>query len=91
MKFVRTLINTERDTAADRGDYVNPRKEAKKRQDVHEEEVFDSSKVVNFQVPHNAAVQIYDFKSKKSRVQFGPELVSFIKLPLSQVNVSVSR
>ena len=86
MKFVRTLINTERDTAADRGDYVNPRKEAKKRQDVHEEEVFDSSKVVNFQVPHNAAVQIYDFKSKKSRVQFGPELVSFIKLPLHNIN-----
>ena len=74
--FLRTLINTERDTAADRGDYVNPRKEAKRRQDVLEEEVFDSSKVVNFQVPHNAAVQIYDFKSKKSRVQFGPELVS---------------
>merc|ERR1712213_168648 len=38
-------------------------------------EVFDSSKVVTFQVPHNAAVQIYDFKSKKSRVQFGPDLV----------------
>ena len=47
---------------------------------MHEEEVFDSSKVVNFQVPHNAAVQIYDFKSKKSRVQFGPELVSLVKL-----------
>ena len=89
MKFVRTLINTERDTAADRGDYVNPRKEAKKRQDVHEEEVFDSSKVVNFQVPHNAAVQIYDFKSKKSRVQFGPELVSFLKLTLSKVTQCV--
>ena len=56
-----------------------------------EEEVFDSSKVVNFQVPHNAAVQIYDFKSKKSRVQFGPELVSFVKSTLSQVNVCVSR
>jgi len=40
-----------------------------------EEEVFDSSKVVTFQVPHNAAVQIYDFKSKKSRVQFGPDMV----------------
>ena len=38
--------------------------------------MFDSSKAVSFQVPHNAAVQIYDFKSKKSRVQFGPELVS---------------
>ena len=26
-------------------------------------------------MPHNAAVQIYDFKSKNSRVQFGPDLV----------------
>ena len=75
--IVRTLISAERDTAADRGDYVNPSKEAKKKRqaDVMEEEVFDSSKVVSFQVPHNAAVQIYDFKSKKSRVQFGPDLV----------------
>ena len=40
--------------------------------------MFDSSKAVSFQVPHNAAVQIYDFKSKKSRVQFGPELVSLV-------------
>ena len=75
--IVRTLISAERDTAADRGDYINPSKEAKKKRqaDVMEEEVFDSSKVVSFQVPHNAAVQIYDFKSKKSRVQFGPDLV----------------
>ena len=72
--IVRTLISAERDTAADRGDYVNPLKE-KKRKREEEEEVFDSSKVVSFQVPHNAAVQIYDFKSKKSRVQFGPDLV----------------
>merc|ERR1719225_1749910 len=63
--IVRTLISAERDTAADRGDYVNPLK--RKRDE--EEEVFDSSKVVSFQVPHNAAVQIYDFKSKKSRLQ----------------------
>merc|ERR1719232_110655 len=74
--IVRTLISADRDSAADRGDWVNPNKEKRrKRDDVMEEEVFDSSKVVTFQVPHNAAVQIYDFKSKKSRVQFGPELV----------------
>ena len=75
--IVRTLISAERDTAADRGDWVNPNKEKKKRKhdDILEEEVFDSSKVVTFQVPHNAAVQIYDFKSKNSRVQFGPDLV----------------
>jgi len=73
--IVRTLISTERDTAADRGDYVNPNKEKRRKRDLEEEAVFDSSKVVSFQVPHNAAVQIYDFKSKKSRVQFGPDLV----------------
>ena len=35
----------------------------------------DKSKVVMYRVPHNACVQIYDFKSKKSRIVFGPELV----------------
>merc|ERR1719192_2264170 len=75
-EIVKTLISTERDTAADRGDYINPIKEKKRKRDnLEEEAVFDSSKVVSFQVPHNAAVQIYDFKSKKSRVQFGPDLV----------------
>lgn len=49
----------------------------------------DLSRVVTFRVPHNAAVQIYDFKDKKSRVVFGPELVmlgpdeQFTKLSLS--------
>lgn len=33
------------------------------------------SKVVNYKVPHNGAVQIYDYKLKKSRVIFGPDLV----------------
>lgn len=33
------------------------------------------SQVVTFKVPHNCAVQIYDYKLKKSRVIFGPELV----------------
>ena len=35
----------------------------------------DKSKAVTFRVPHNAAVQIYDYKSKTPRVIFGPELV----------------
>jgi major vault protein len=35
----------------------------------------DKSKVVAFRVPHNACVQIYDYKSKKARIVFGPELV----------------
>ncbi|PVD32862.1 hypothetical protein C0Q70_08309 [Pomacea canaliculata] len=35
----------------------------------------DRTHVVSFRVPHNAAVQIYDYKEKKARVVFGPELV----------------
>jgi major vault protein len=35
----------------------------------------DKTKVVTFRVPHNAAVQIYDYKDKKSRVMFGPDLI----------------
>lgn len=32
------------------------------------------SQLVSYKVPHNGAVQIYDYKLKKSRVIFGPEL-----------------
>ncbi|BFZ18950.1 hypothetical protein BsWGS_21989 [Bradybaena similaris] len=35
----------------------------------------DKTRVITFRVPHNAAVQIYDYKEKKARVVFGPELV----------------
>lgn len=35
----------------------------------------DKFSVVSYRVPHNAAVQIYDYKQKKSRVEFGPDLV----------------
>ena len=35
----------------------------------------DATRVVTFQIPNNAAVQIYDYKSKRSRVSFGPDLV----------------
>ncbi|TPP61698.1 Major vault protein beta, partial [Fasciola gigantica] len=49
----------------------------------------DFSRVVTFQVPHNAAVQIYNFQGNRSRVEFGPTLVmlgpeeQFTKLSLS--------
>ncbi|RMZ99421.1 major vault -like, partial [Brachionus plicatilis] len=33
------------------------------------------SRVVSFRVPHNGAVQVYDYKEKKARVVFGPNLV----------------
>ena len=35
----------------------------------------DKSKLVTYRVPHNACVQIYDYKSKTARIIFGPELV----------------
>jgi len=35
----------------------------------------DATRVVSYRVPHNAAVQIYDYKRKQARVVFGPELV----------------
>nr|XP_058948197.1 major vault protein-like isoform X1 [Pocillopora verrucosa]XP_058948198.1 major vault protein-like isoform X1 [Pocillopora verrucosa] len=35
----------------------------------------NKTRVVTFRVPHNAAVQIYDYKEKTARVVFGPELV----------------
>ncbi|XP_070582519.1 major vault protein-like [Erythrolamprus reginae] len=35
----------------------------------------DKTRAVAYRVPHNAAVQVYDYKERKSRVVFGPELV----------------
>ncbi|XP_048373179.1 major vault protein [Sphaerodactylus townsendi] len=35
----------------------------------------DRTRVVTYRVPHNAAVQVYDYKERKARVVFGPELV----------------
>jgi major vault protein len=37
--------------------------------------VRDKTRVVTYRTPHNSAVQIYDYKAKKARVVFGPELV----------------
>lgn len=35
----------------------------------------DKSKLVTYHVPHNEAVEVYDYKTKNSRIIFGPELV----------------
>ena len=35
----------------------------------------DKTRVVTYRTPHNSAVQIFDFKAKKARVVFGPDLV----------------
>jgi major vault protein len=33
------------------------------------------SQVVTYRIPHNSAVQIYDYKAKKARVVYGPDLI----------------
>jgi major vault protein len=33
------------------------------------------SRVVTYKIPHNSAVQIYDYKAKQARVLFGPNLI----------------
>merc|ERR1719498_1890265 len=35
----------------------------------------DKTKVVKFRVPHNCAIQLYNYKSKASRISFGPDMV----------------
>jgi len=35
----------------------------------------DKTRVICYRTPHNSAVQIYDYKAKKSRVVYGPDLV----------------
>merc|ERR1711936_1447276 len=62
---VESLLASGKDPLSDR---------ANRGQDVGVK-VRDKTKVVTFRVPHNAAVQIYDYKEKKARVIFGPELV----------------
>jgi major vault protein len=35
----------------------------------------DKTRVVTYRILHNSAVQIYDYKAKKARVHFGPDLI----------------
>ncbi|ETV95144.1 hypothetical protein H310_11412 [Aphanomyces invadans] len=35
----------------------------------------DPTRVVTFEVPHNTAMQVYDYSSTRSRIMFGPTLV----------------
>lgn len=55
---VELLLVGERDPLADRGAGQGKDVAVKPR---------DKARVITFKVPHNAAVQIYDFKEKKSR------------------------
>jgi len=55
---VETLLELERDALADRALRGKAGSDSKPR---------DKTKVVTFRVPHNAAVQIYDYKEKAAR------------------------
>ncbi|KAI3388827.1 hypothetical protein SNEBB_006543, partial [Seison nebaliae] len=45
----------------------------------------NDSKVISYSIPHNAAVQIYDYKNKIARIVFGPELV--LLMPDEQLTI----
>uniref|UniRef100_A0A3Q4BD11 Major vault protein n=1 Tax=Mola mola TaxID=94237 RepID=A0A3Q4BD11_MOLML len=62
---VEALLASPRDPLADRSDRTRTG-ETKPR---------DKTRVVSYRVPHNAAVQVYDYREKKARVVFGPEMV----------------
>lgn len=79
------LLSSNKDPLADRGSYAS-----KMRSSAPESQpTLDLTRVVTFQVPHNAAVQVYDYKENKARVEFGPTLVmlgpdeQFTRLSLS--------
>lgn len=63
---VESLLSAHYDPMADRGRWADKQSSASSR---------NKTRVVTFRVPHNAAIQIYDYKGKKARVVFGPELV----------------
>ncbi|KAG9350003.1 hypothetical protein JZ751_026356 [Albula glossodonta] len=63
---VETLLASSRDPVADRSQRERQGEEEKER---------DKTRVVSYRVPHNAAVQVYDYREKRSRIMFGPELV----------------
>ncbi|KAM9779806.1 major vault protein [Neosynchiropus ocellatus] len=62
---VEELLTSQKDPLADRSNR-NKGPQAVQR---------DRTRVVSYRVPHNAAVQVYDYREKKARVVFGPEMV----------------
>lgn len=72
---VEQLLSSQKDPLADRSDR---RKEASQQQETSAPGLRaprDKTRVVTLRVPHNAAVQVYDYKAKAARVAFGPDLV----------------
>lgn len=62
---VETILSQSRDPLADRSE--------RGRNFAQDER--DKTRVVSYRVPHNAALQVYDYREKKARVVFGPEMV----------------
>jgi major vault protein len=71
---VEQLISSQKDPLADRSDRGGRRNRGGDAEG-SSSKPRDRTRVVSFRVPHNAAVQIYDFQSKTARVAFGPDLV----------------
>ena len=69
------LLAAEKDPLADRGFYTQPpagkdhppQQQPGPAQKGMKRPPLDKTRVVSFRVPHNAAVQIYDYKEKKAR------------------------
>ena len=80
---VENLLTSEKDTVADRGDYNKGRGANKGR---------DKTRVITFRVPHNAAVQIYDYKEKAARYvrRFRWIRVKFVREDDPHMNVLLS-
>jgi major vault protein len=49
--------------------------------------ILDKTRVISYRCPFNSAIQIYDYKKKKSRIVFGPELVLLQPDEIFTVNV----
>uniref|UniRef100_A0A1I8FLM9 PHB domain-containing protein n=1 Tax=Macrostomum lignano TaxID=282301 RepID=A0A1I8FLM9_9PLAT len=65
---VEALLVKQKDPMPDRF-------ERSKAAEAPESKPRDRTRTVSLRVPHNAAVQIYDYKAKVARVVFGPEMV----------------
>ena len=75
---IQELIDSGIDPVSDRhANQRRPNKSNKRVAEAGADEYFipPKARCVTLEVPHNAAVQLYDYKSKNARVVFGPDLV----------------
>ncbi|GFR60178.1 major vault protein [Elysia marginata] len=75
---VEELLASQKDPLADRSTRLDPKNTQQsasgQAEGVNKKTCRDKTRVVTFRVPHNAACQIYDYRDKRSRVIYGPEL-----------------